>query len=775
VPNIRSTLLGEAIAVTLCCAVVALFAGTARASDVPENSTTEQDRIKVAGPIASWTSRTTAPANAPNVLLILLDDVGYAAASTFGGAVQTPGMDRLAASGLRYNNFHVTALCSPTRAALLSGRNDHRIGFGTVMESARRTPGYDGVWRKDAASIAKVLQLNGYRTAAFGKWHNTPYFEISPAGPFDRWPTGLGFDHFYGFMAGAMDHFYPALYLNTSPIDPPRSGADGYNLGSDITDQAIAWMNTHDALAADQPWLIYYSTGATHEPFQPPKEWIKKYRGRFDKGWDVLRAETFARQKKLGFIPANAELTPRPKELPEWRGLSPQQQRLYARQMEVFAAYLAYTDYEVDRLIGAVRTAPNGDNTLVVYVVSDNGASGEAGPDGKDLMGLGAARATVDERVARLEDIGDLPSAHYSAGWAWATSSPFKWMKQVGSHLGGTTSPLIVSWPAHIKDRGGLRQQFTHVNSVAATIYELIGIAPPKAVEGVEQLPLDGVSFAYTITQPNAPSRHPSQIFEQMGNRAIYHDGWWAAARHAVPWDFHRSEDFAQDRWELYYLSQDFSQAHDLSAQQPQKLRELQALFEQEASANHVFPLHNSFGKNGFGGEQPRLFDGRKEFVFRPDVPRMPASQAPDFNRSHRIVAQIDVPEGGAEGTLLANGGRLGGFALYVQAKHLVYEHNYRARRSQQLRSTRPLPSGAVEVAYEYTASVDAPTHGQGRLYVNGELVAEAEVPYFEAPTFTSEFSVFTIGRAPPVPIVDSIRGAFPFTGRLDRVNVTLR
>ena len=746
-------------------------------AQVMEQVSSADARIAVSGSKENWVKAPVAPKGAPNVVVILLDDVGFAAGSTFGGAVPTPGMDRVAADGLRYNNFHVTALCSPTRAALLTGRNDHRVGFGTVTESSSPYPGYDGVLRDNAATFARVLKSNGYSTAAIGKWHNTPYFEVNPAGPFDRWPTGVGFDYFYGFMAGAMDHFSPYLFRNTTAVEQPRSAEQGYNLAADLTDDAIRWVDTHHALSPEKPYLLYYATGATHEPHQPPRDWIARFKGRFDQGWDKFRSETFARQKKLGFIPAHAKLTPRPAELPAWDTLSADQKRVYARQMEVFAAFLAYTDHEVDRLLRHVRAQPGGDNTLVVYVVSDNGASAEGGPDGRDISGADGRAAPIAERVARLDELGQPQHpAQYSAGWAWATSSPFQWTKQVASHLGGATSPLIISWPERIKDKGGLREQFTHVNSIAATLYEVIGITPPAEVNGVKQLPLDGVSFAYSFTQPKAPSRHGVQIFEQMGNRAIYKDGWWAGALHSVPWNYQRSEDFSADRWELYNLSKDYSQATDLAAKYPEKLREMQALFDREAKANNVYPLNNSFGKNGFGGEQPRLLDGRKDFVFRPGFPGMPAAQAPDFSLSHRIAARIMVEDRAPEGVLLANGGNQGGFLLYVQDGHVVFENNYRGgAHRQKLISTRALPKGMVDVVYEYDADPKAREQGDARILINGELAGNARITHFSPPTFTSEYDTLTIGRAPNAKIGDTIAGPSEFSGTLESVRVSLK
>lgn len=746
-------------------------------AQVLEQVSSADARIAVSGTKENWTKAPTAPKGAPNIVVVLLDDVGFAAASTFGGGVPTPGMDRVAADGLSYNNFHVTALCSPTRAALLTGRNDHRVGFGTVTESSSPYPGYDGVLRDDAATIARVLKANGYRTAAIGKWHNTPYFEINPVGPFDRWPTGVGFDYFYGFMAGAMDHFSPYLYRNTTAVEQASAASEGYNLAADLTDDAIRWVDTHQALAPDKPYLLYYATGATHEPHQPPQDWIARFHGKFDQGWDKFRQETFERQKRLGFIPASTKLTPRPAELPAWDGLSVDQKRVYARQMEVFAAFLAYTDHQVDRLLNHVRSLPGGDNTMIVYVVSDNGASAEGGPDGRDISGADGRAAPMAERVARLDELGQPQHpAQYSAGWAWATSSPFQWTKQVASHLGGATSPLIISWPERIKDKGGLREQFTHVNSIAPTLYEAIGITAPAQVNGVKQLPLDGISFGYSFTQPKAASRHGVQIFEQMGNRAIYKDGWWAGALHSVPWNYQRSDDFSADRWELYNLQKDYSQSVDLALKYPEKLREMQTLFDQEAKANHLYPLNNSFGKNGFGGEQPRLLDGRKDFLFRPGFPGMPAAQAPDFSLSHRITARVTVDAGQPSGVILANGGNQGGFLLYVQDGHVVFENNYRGgTQRQKLISSRALPKGVVDIVYEYDADPKAREQGDAKIWINGEAAGQARITHFSPPTFTSEYDVMTVGRAPLGKIGEDIVGPAPFSGKLESVQVSLK
>lgn len=723
--------------------------------------------------IPHWPSFPKAPKGAPNIVVILLDDVGFSAPSTAGGPARTPVLDQLAAQGLRYNQFHTTALCSPTRAALLSGRNEHNAGFGTVTESAMGFPGYNGIWKKDVVSVAEVLRRNGYSTAAFGKWHNTPYWEISPVGPFDRWPTNLGFEYFYGMMAGATSQWEPPLYRNTTPVEQSKTAAQGYQFTADITDEAIHWIHTHEALAPDKPYFLYFATGAAHEPHHVPQEWIAKYKGQFDQGWDKLREEIFARQKKMGIIPPGADLTPRPKELPAWESLSADEKKLFARQMEVFAAFLSYTDHELQRLLQA---AQKNDNTLILYITGDNGGSGEGGIRGRDVGSLDSKPTPVQERLQHIDELGsNLYLNHYSAGWAWATATPFQWMKQVASHFGGTTNLMVVSWPARIKDHGGIRSQFAYVSDVAATLYEVTGIEFPAIVDGVKQKPLDGVSFAYSFDEPNSPSRHKTQIFEQMGNRAMYKDGWIASARHSIPWDFHRSNDFSKDRWELYNIAEDYSQAHDLSEKYPEKLKELQTLFDTEAKKNNIYPLSNSFGERAFGGGQPLLLAGIREFVFDSGLPRMPAGQAPDFLQSHRISADVLIPEGGAQGIIMSNGGRQGGFALYLKDGRLIYENNFRGRTRDILKSTTLLPQGRVRLAYEFIRDEGNPKSGTGRLYINDKLVGEAHLVHFEPPTFTSETQTFNIGKSSSSTVSQAYQPPFNFSGTLERVLVELR
>jgi len=738
--------------------------------------------------VPAWPKAVKAPAGAPNIILILLDDVGYGATSVFGGPVATPELEALAADGLRYNNFHVNALCSPTRAALLTGRNNHQVGFGRTAEPAAGYPGYNSIWGRQHASIAQVLKQGGYSTAAFGKWHNTPNWEISPAGPFDRWPTGLGFEYFYGFQNGATSQFTPRLYRNTIPVEPAKTAAEGYHLTGDLVDDAIKWLHQHEAVAPDKPFFLYFATGATHSPHQVPQEWLDRYKGKFDQGWDKLREETFARQKRLGVIPANAQLTPRPAELPGWDSLSAEQKTLLARQQEIYAAFLAHTDHEIGRLLKTLKKDGIADNTLVLYIVGDNGGDGAAGIEGRDLSRRpGESDESLRQaRLAALASLGrDEYNNLYGSGWAWAASTPFQWMKQVASHLGGTTDPLIVSWPAKIKDRGGLRGQFQHVTDIAPTLYELAGIPLPERVQGVAQAPLEGVSLAYTFDQANAPTRHRRQYFEMWGNRAIYQDGWWAGARHVPPWQLYSDpnawfKSFSDDTWELYHLDEDFSQAHDLAAKNPEKLKELVAVFDSEARRNAVYPLLPPRG----GAPTPAR--ERTHVVYRDGVTRLHEASSPDLgSRPHTLDAEVVVPESGAEGVIIAQGGPQGGFSLYVEDGRPVYELNTRGRDHTRLVSSERLRPGrnriVVDIAFDAAdpgkAAVVLPYSSTtlhaatGRLRVNGTPVGEARLDPF-GEFNRSLIETLDIGRDAGATVSASHPGPFPFTGTIEAVTV---
>jgi arylsulfatase A-like enzyme len=720
-----------------------------------------------------WPRPATAPRGAPNVVLILLDDVGFSASSVFGGPVRTPALEELAAQGLRYNRFHVTAQCSPTRASLLSGRNAHRVGFGAVGEGA--FPGYNTVWPRKAASIAEILRRNGYSTAAIGKWHNTPMWEIGPVGPFERWPTSLGFEYFYGFMGAADDQWHPYfLYRNTLPAEPSSSARQGYHLTADLADEAIRWIHTQQSVAPAKPYFLYFATGATHRPNQVAKHWIDAYRGQFDMGWDRLRESIAVTQKRLGVVPSDAALSPRPPEIPAWNSLGVDQRRLLTREMEIYAGFLAHTDYEVGRLIKAVRESARAENTLILYIAGDNGASSEAGP----VVGEEHEKALLEH----LDELGGprYPYAEYSSGWAWAMSTPFQWQKLIASHLGGTRSPLVVAWPLRIKDRGGLRSQYTHVNDVAATLYDVIGIDLPHALDGVEQVPLDGVSFAESFWYSAAKSRHTIQVYEQWGNRAIYQDGWLASARHFIPWAADRwtNRDYSHDKWELYDLESDFSQAHDIASLHPDKLRALQAVFDAEAHRGDIYPLG---GATPLGDasvlENPNYpTAGRRDFLYHSGLPRLPPWMAPDFSRSHRITADLVIPDEGAEGVIIANGSSYGGFSLYVKHEQLVYESS--VSTSHVLRSSELLPHGRVAIAFEFVRQGsrdavrlrrDVPL-GTGRLYINGKVVAETTMQVSSISPF---WGAFGIGQV-YAPVGSSFSPPFKFTGTLNEVRVEL-
>jgi arylsulfatase A-like enzyme len=663
-------------------------------------------------PAPQWPKGPQAPSGAPNVVLILIDDVGYSATSTFGGIIATPNFEQLAQSGLRYNNFHVNSLCSPTRSALLSGRNNHEVGYGTVVEAASGYPGYDAHWGKEAASIPEVLKSNGYSTAAFGKWHNTPLWETNPVGPFDHWPTGRGFEHFYGFIKGADNQYYTRIYRDTTAVEPATTPQQGYDFTTDITNEAIHWLHAHDAIAPDKPFFIYYAPGATHTPHQVPHEWIEKYRGKFDEGWDKLREESFERQKKLGVIPANAELTPRPDGLPAWDSLTAEQRKLFAHEAEVYAGFAEQTDYEVGRLLAALKEEGKSDNTLVLEIFGDNGGSAEGGLEGTDLYTSAGVAAGINERLATSDDLGsEIFMNHYAAAWAWALSSPFQGTKQDASHLGGTTDPLVVSWPARIKSTGELRTQFQHVIDIAPTLYEAAGVKLPDSYQGEEQIPLAGSSFVYTFDHANEPSRHHVQYFSTSGNRAIYKDGWWAGNRYASTWEPRGAfspgphTDLDRHPWELYNLNEDFSQAHDLASKYPEKLKELQALFNEEAEKNHAFPTLPPVDR------QPNPTNGRTLFTYREGVDRLNGnSAAPITGKPHLITADISLPPQGGNGVIIAQGGRYGGFTLFVKDRHVFYEVTAYGKRAGRIVSSESLPAGHAHI--ELQVIPDPPAAG---------------------------------------------------------------
>jgi arylsulfatase len=716
-----------------------------------------------------------APAGAPNIVVVLLDDVGFGATGTFGGPVPTPAFDRLAKEGLRYTAFHTTALCSPTRAALLTGRNHHAVGTGVVTEMATGFEGYTSIIPKSAATVAEVLRQNGYNTAAFGKWHNTPVWETSVAGPFDRWPTGQGFEYFYGFQGGETNQYTPALFENTSPVE--ISYPSGRTLNDDLADRAIAWLRSQKSVAPDKPFLVYWAPGATHAPHHVPRHWADQFKGKFDRGWDQLREETFARQKKIGVIPRGTKLTPRPRQIPSWASLSPRRRRIAARLMEVYAGFLAQTDYEVGRLVDAVKETGQWDNTLFLYIAGDNGASGEGGLYGvfNEMTIWNGVRENPALVLEHLDDVGS-PRAfnNYPAGFAWACDTPFQWMKQIASHFGGTRNAMVISWPQRIKDAGGLRTQFHHCIDVAPTLLEAAGLRAPAVVNGVAQQPVHGVSMVYTFTDAKVASRRKTQYFEMFANRALYHNGWMASVFHGrLPWRY-RAPLFASERWELYHVADDFSQANDLAAQNPRKLRELQDLFWAEAGKYHVLPLDDRSLDRIDRSVRPRVGGQRKRYTYYPGAVRIPDAVAPGVrNRSYLITADVIIPRGGSEGVLAAMGGVSAGWVLYVKGGKPAYTYNYFIGRTFTIAGKEKLPRGPVTIRYDFEYDGGGfGKGGTGKLLVNGKEVAIGRIEK-TVPFIFSADETFDIGKDTGSAVAH-YRAPYPFTGTIRRVVVEL-
>ncbi len=732
-----------------------------------------------------------APKGAPNVLLVLIDDAGFGNPSTFGGPCQTPSLTKLADQGLRYNRFHVTALCSPTRAALLSGRNHHSVGFGNIAEFAGGWPGYNATWPKNAASLARILKGNGYNTAAFGKWHLTPDDQQGPAGPFDRWPCGLGFDHFYGFLGGASGQYDPLLAEDNTIVGVPR-GKD-YYFPDDMTERTVRWVRDQKAQSPDKPFFIYYATGASHSPHHVPKMWADKYKGKFDQGWDVLREETFSRQKALGVIPADAVLTPRDPAFPAWDSLSPDEKAFYSRQMEVYAGFQENADHQIGQVVDALEAMGERENTLILTIWGDNGSSMEGTETGTfneitTITGIPippAGQMKLIEKYGGMDAWGGaVMQPHFSCAWAWAGNAPFKWGKQIASHFGGTRNPLVVSWPSRIKSRG-VRGQFTHVIDVAPTIFEAAGITPPGTVDGIKQKPIEGTSFAYTFDAPDAPERHTQQYFEMFGNRAMYKDGWLACARlDRIPWKLDPATlakfapgrwDPDKDRWELYDTKADFTQSRDVAAAHPEKLEELKKLFWADAEKYQVTPLLAGFAQ--FYGLKPPG-EERTRFVYYPGTENIGAGMIPPiYNRTFAIQADLVVPEKGVEGVVVANSDVMGGFSLYIEDGKPKYTYSFLGVKVDTIAGTEALKPGKATLTYEFRA--DAPgkmgTPGTSRLLVDGKPVAEGRLESTVPLRFTT-YAGMDIGRdnGEPVSLSYEKKSPFAFTGTIEKVEFRL-
>jgi arylsulfatase len=722
-----------------------------------------------------------APENAPNVVIVLIDDIGFGGPSTFGGPIQTPTLDRLAAAGLSYNNFHTTALCSPTRNALKTGRNHHTTNTGSIMESSTGFPGNTGQVPNSVAPLAEMLRLNGYSTGAFGKWHETAAWETSVSGPFDRWPTHQGFDKFYGFIGGETDQWYPLIYDGVTRVTPPKK--ENYHFTVDMTDQAVMWVKAQQSMTPDRPFFMYYATGAVHAPHHVPKKWADKYKGKFDAGWDEVRAETIARQKRMGVIPADTELGPKPEEIKDWADLSADERRLFSRQAEVFAGFLEQTDHEVGRLVDAIEAIGEMDNTLFIYIAGDNGTSAEGG-----FVGMYNEMTYFNNVTEKVEDLlplidkwgGPETFPHMAAGWAVAFDAPFSWTKQVASDFGGTRNGMIVHWPKGIEEKGGLRGQFGHVIDIAPTILEATSLPEPKSVNGTPQTPIEGESLLYTFNDANAEERHTTQYFEMFGNRAVYHEGWLARTLHRAPWQTVDMQPLESDVWDLYNVREDFSLTNNLADEHPQKLAELQALFMSEAEKYHALPIDDRViaRMNPAIAGRPDIMGDRMSLTLYDGMDGMLENTFINVkNRSKTITAKIDVPNGGANGVILGQGGRFGGWSLYVKDGKPAYTYNFLGLSQYTIASEKRLPAGPATVVLDF--DYDGGGVGKGgtaRLSVNGKNVAEGRIEKTQPLIFSADETA-DVGLDNQTPVVEGIgvgRDETRFTGDIKTVVIAV-
>ena len=723
------------------------------------------------------------PDGAPNILIVLLDDAGFGSSSAFGGPCSTPTAERLAADGLKFNRFHTTALCSPTRQALLTGRNHHSAGMGGITEIATSAPGYSSIRPNTCAPLAEMLKLNGYSTAQFGKCHEVPVWETSPMGPFGAWPTGGGgFEYFYGFLGGETNQYYPALYEGITAIEPEKTPEEGYHFTKDMTDQAIKWIHQQKALMPDKPFFAYYAPGATHAPHHVPEEWSGKYKGKFDQGWDTLRDEILARQKELGVVPPDAELTARHEEIPAWDDMPDGLKPVLARQMEVYAGFMEHTDHHVGRLVDALENLGILEDTLIYYIVGDNGASAEGTVNGSfnEMFIFNGADAleTPDFMVAHIDQFGT-PAAynHYAVGWAHAMDTPYQWTKQVASHWGGTRNGTIVHWPNKIKAKGEIRSQFHHVIDVAPTILEAAGLPEPTSVDGVDQKPLEGVSMLYAFDDADAAERHETQYFEMFCNRGIYHQGWTAVTRHSTPWVMAELPSFQDDVWELYDTTTDWTQAHDLAAEMPDKLAELQQLWLEEARKYNVLPLDDRrierFNPDLAG--RPQLIKGNSQLLFG-GMGRLTESSVVNIkNKSHAITAEVQVPDTGAAGVIVAQGGAFAGWSLYAKDGKPVYCYNLLGLQRFKIEADAEIPPGKHQVRMEF--AYDGGGLGKGgtvTLYVDGDLVGEGRVEG-SIPMIFSADETCDVGSDTASPVSDDYTSEDSmFTGTVEWVQIDI-
>ena len=762
-------------------AVTSLFAATARAQDVlprPEPPFKGHIGRTVEESTKDFPQEVKAPKGAPNVLLILTDDVGFGTSSTFGGPVPTPTMDRLARDGLRYTKFHTTALCSPTRASLLTGRNHHSAATGIIMEGGTGFPGYNTLMPKSVGTFSEVLRQSGYNTAWYGKNHNIPDWHNSQAGPFDLWPTGLGFEYFYGFIGGDTSQWAPAIFENIKPIEPPHDDKD-YFFEKDMADKAIERIRLLNALAPDKPWVTYYAPGTAHAPHHAPKDWIARFKGQFDQGWDRVREETLARQKAQGVVPQDTQLTERSEGVPAWDSLDADHKRVAAHMMEVYAAALNYCDSQMGRVVDAIADMGKLDNTLIIYIQGDNGASAEGGPQGllNEMSFFNAIPEDFSEVMRRMDELGGPTTFnHYPIGWAHAMDTPFQWTKQIASHFGGTRNGMVISWPDRIKDKGGVRTQFHHVIDITPTILEAVGVQMPAMLNGVPQKPIEGVSMVYSFDDPKAPSTRRTQYFEMFANRAIYNDGWVAATTPPLaPWASGKTIPVDDYKWELYDITKDFSQANNLAAKEPQKLREMQELFWIEAARNNVLPLDNSKLERMNVDNRPSLTRGRALFTYYPGMTRIPEGSAPSIlNKSFKVGAELTIPAAGAEGVLVTQGGRFNGWGLYVLAGKPVFHYNTVGVFRYTVAGPDQLSPGDHTIVLDFAydgGGLGKP--GTAKLLVDGRQIAEGRIER-TIPFRISADETLDIGEDTGTPVSEDYHVPFRFTGDLKKLAIQL-
>ncbi len=723
-----------------------------------------------------------APEGAPNVVIVLIDDLGFGAPSTFGGPLQTPTLDQLAEGGLRYNNFHSTALCSPTRMALKTGRNHHQANTGSIMESSTAWPGNTGAVPNSVAPLAEMLRLNGYSTSAFGKWHETAAWETSVSGPFDRWPTHQGFDKFYGFIGGETDQWYPLIYDGVTRVTSPKT--EGYHFTTDMTNQAINWVKAQQSMTPDRPFFVYYATGAVHAPHHVPKKWADKYKGQFDEGWDKVREKSFARQKAMGVIPADTKLPPKARGIKDWDALTANEKKLFTRQAEVFAGFVEQTDHEIGRLVAAIEDIGEMDNTLFIYIAGDNGTSGEGGAVGmfNEMTYFNGVVETVEDLLPKLDQWGGPETfPHMASGWAVAFDSPFSWMKQVASDFGGSRNGMVIHWPKGIKEEGGLRSQFGHVIDIAPTILEATMLPEPKSVNGTPQTPMAGTSLLYSFNDASAKERHTTQYFEIFGNRAMYHDGWFARAIHRAPWETQDLPPLESDTWDLYNVREDFSLADNLADQNPEKLQELQALFDRDAERFNVYPIDDRVidRMNPEIAGRPDLMKGRTSLTLYDGMNGMLENTFINVkNKSKTITAEVEIPKGGANGVILTQGGRFGGWSLYMRDGKLEYTYNFLGLSRDTVAATKPLAAGKATVVLDFAYDGDGlGKGGVATLSVNGEQVARGRIQKTQPLLFSADETA-DVGLDNQTPVAEGIgigREETRFTGKITKVTVEVK